>query len=126
MKPLHVLVIENEQGVGDAAVAELEAAHHVVHRCFVPGAPSFPCLAVRQPRRCPLYGTIDVALAVRDGRRPVTPYELGISCAVRAGVPVVTQAPAGADRFRHLGEAHAAQGFVTTVCEQAAERRWRP
>lgn len=126
MKPLHVLVIENEQGVGDGAVAELGAAHHVVHRCFAPGARSFPCLAIGEPRQCPLFGTIDVALAVRDGRGPVTPYELGISCAVRAGVPVVTQAPAGADRFGHLAQAHAAPGDVTTVCERVAQRAWRP
>jgi hypothetical protein len=126
VKPLHVLVIENEQGVADAAVAELGAGRHVVHRCFASGAPSFPCLAIGEPRRCPLHGTIDVALAVRDEHGPVTPYELGISCAVRARVPVVTQAPPGADRFAHLADAHAAPGQVTTVCEQVAESGWRP
>jgi hypothetical protein len=121
MKPLHVLVIENEQGSADDAVAELTASGHVVHRCFSSGAPSFPCLAVTNPRRCPLYGEIDVALSVRDGRTPVTPYELGVSCAVRAGVPVVTQAPAGADRFGHLADAHATPGRVAAVCERAAQ-----
>jgi len=124
MNPLHVLVIENEQGVADAAVDELEASRHVVHRCFAQGAPSFPCLAITNPRRCPLYGEIDVVLAVRDDRRPVTPYELGISCAVRAGVPVVVLAPEGADRFGHLAEAHAAPGTVTAVCERVAQGSW--
>lgn len=124
MNPLHVLVIENEQGVADAAVAELTVAGHVIHRCFAIGAPSFPCRAVTDPRRCPLYGEIDVVLTARDARRPVTPYELGVSCAVRAGVPVVTHAPFGADRFGHLADAHAASGTVAAVCEQVAADNW--
>jgi hypothetical protein len=120
MNELHVLVVENEPGVADAAVAELVTAGHHVHRCHQPGAPAFPCAAVTDPRRCPLYRSIDVVLSVRDSRRVVTPYELGVSCCVRAGVPVVTQAPFGADRFGHLADAHAVPGTVATTCERVA------
>ena len=124
MNSLHVLVIENEPGVADQCVAELSARGHRVHRCQAPGAPSFPCHATTDPRRCPLYGAVDVVLAVRDERHRITPYELGVTCAVRAGVPIVVQAPEGSDRFGHLAAAHADPAEVAATCERVAEQSW--
>ncbi len=62
----------------------------MVRRCYEPGASSGVCRAVDDRAACPLDGSIDVALAVRSGEEDPTALEAGISCALRAGVPLVT------------------------------------
>lgn len=98
--PLDVLVVENRRHAADAAVADLEAAGHHVHRCFDPDSPGFPCQAIREPGTCPLDQGVDVALSVRDRIEPrPTRYEQGISCAIRAGVPIAEVGPQALDPF---------------------------
>jgi len=98
--PLDVLVIENQRHAADQTVAALEAAGHHVHRCYEPGSPGFPCRALEASGTCPLDHGIDLALVVRDRIEPrPTRYETGVSCAIRAGVPVIERGPAVLDPF---------------------------
>src|SRR3546814_9180958 len=55
-----------------------------------PGEPAFPCKGLVDPSSCPLEGHIDVALLVRPRIAPrPTAVEDGVTCALRAGVPLV-------------------------------------
>lgn len=79
----------------DDRLAEIEAdltgAGYEVTRCVAEGAPGFPCVGLTAGA-CPLDagGGVDVALDVRVHPWPhPTPRETGVSCAVRAGVPLV-------------------------------------
>ena len=92
---LDVLVVESDLGAADDAAAALEAVGHHVHRCYEVADPGLTCRAVRDPGACPLDSGIDVALLVRGTTDPLpTGREIGVSCAVRAHVPVAAQGPA--------------------------------
>jgi hypothetical protein len=88
---MDVLVLESEPHAGDGAARALERAGHIVHRCHDPGASrAFPCAAVAGGP-CPVFDRgVDVAVTVRahPGSTPA-PLEDGVSCALRAHVPVV-------------------------------------
>lgn len=105
MTELDVLIIESHPGAARHEVADLEAAGHRVHRCYDPGADGFPCVAITDPDACPVDRGVDVALI---SRRRVTPrptsLEQGVSCALRAGIPVVQDGPTVLDPY---------EGFVT-------------
>ncbi len=89
MEPLDVLVIENRPGVAGHDVETLAGAGHRVHRCHDDQADAFPCRVI-DGGTCPVDDGVDVALVVRRGVAPQpTPWEAGISCAIRAGVPLV-------------------------------------
>lgn len=89
-RSLDVLVIESHRGAGDAAARNLDAAGHRVHRCHDHDSSGFPCRGVIDPEACPLDHAADVALLVRrPGTFHPTPLEQGVSCAIRADVPVV-------------------------------------
>ena len=99
-KPLDVLVVENHRHAADEAVDALRAAGHRVHRCFSPDGPGFPCTAVAEPGTCPIDHGIDAALVIRDRVEPrPTRYEVGVSCAIRAGIPVAEQGSEALDPF---------------------------
>lgn len=87
---LDVLLIESQAHVGDEVARQLAVAGHRVHRCQDQDSPDFPCRALTQPGSCPLDGHIDVAVITRglDEPRP-TRREGGVTCAVRARVPLV-------------------------------------
>ena len=71
--------------------AELREAGFDVHRCVEDGAPAFPCVGLTGGA-CPLEaeGGIDVAVDVRQHPWPhPTLRETGVTCALRAGVPLV-------------------------------------
>jgi hypothetical protein len=90
---LDVLVVESHRGAAAEATTALEAAGHHVHHCFDADDEGLTCRAVRDRGSCPLDDGMDVALLVRDPHaddRP-TAREIGISCAVRAHVPVAAQ-----------------------------------
>src|SRR3546814_20188340 len=87
---MDVLLIQSRPGAARAAAESLEAAGHRVHLCHEPGEPAFPCKGLVDPSSCPLEGHIDVALLVRPRIAPrPTAVEDGVTCALRAGVPLV-------------------------------------
>jgi hypothetical protein len=89
-RPLDVLIIESYRGAAAAAAHALEAAGHTTSRCHDDDSRGFPCRGVLDPADCPLDSHPDVALLVRRRIDPrPTPLEQGVSCAIRAGVPLV-------------------------------------
>jgi hypothetical protein len=93
-RTLDVLVIESQRHAADVAVDGLLAAGHRVHRCYDRHCSGFPCRAVTDPDDCPLDHAADVALLARRHPTPrPTPLEQPVTCAVRAGVPVVEVGP---------------------------------
>ncbi|HET9443212.1 MAG TPA: hypothetical protein VFO65_07800 [Acidimicrobiales bacterium] len=128
--PLDVLLVEAHPGLGAAEARELERAGHRVHRCHEDGAVPGPgagfgdhhlCRAVTTGD-CPLDGHVDVALVVRRSWRPAfrpTVGEAGVSCALRAGVPLVEDGPALFDPFTPWLTGRVA-GDPVGACEAAA------
>src|SRR5688572_4567734 len=95
-----VLLIESRPGIAEQTARDLAAAGHRVHRCHEQGMPAFPCTALTQPGSCPLDGHVDVALLVRSRVQPrPTQAEDGVSCAIRAGIPLVEQGTSTLDPF---------------------------
>ena len=127
-RSLDVLVVENRNGAADAAVRTLEAAGHRVHRCHSPGDRGFPCRGVADPEGCPIDGHIDVAVLVRRKVTPrPTPLEDGVSCALRAGVPIVEDGPAALDPFEPwIADRVRPDGDVVVACALAADRAFDP
>ena len=122
---LQIMVIESHPG---DAEAELLAAGHGVHRCHDADGPGFPCRGVSGEKDCPLDHPIDVALLVRRGVAPrPTPMEEGVTCALRAQVPVVED---GTDLFDPFTELLADRvppfGDLVAVCEGVARHATEP
>ncbi len=124
---LHVLVAESHPGLASHDVATMEAAGHVVHRCYEPDQRGFPCVAV-DGEPCPLEGAIDVAFLHRLPMTPrATPLEDGIRCAVRQGVPVVEAAPSMLDPFEPFVSSYVGEdGDLLATLEEAATGRFDP
>ena len=123
MTNLEVLLIESRPGVTDHTADLLEAAGHRVHRCHEPGEPGFPCKAVVDTETCPVDAHVDVALVVRPRIAPrPTSMEDGVSCAIRAGLPVVEQGTDVLDPFAPwvTRRVHRDEDVVA-ACEQAVE-----
>lgn len=123
-RALDVLVLENRPGAARRAEEELTAAGHRVHRCYRRGDRGFPCAAVLDPGGCPLDQHVDVALLVRDRVTPrPQPLESGVSCAIRAGIPLVEEGPDVLDPYDPwvLDRVPPGNGIVG-VCERAADR----
>jgi hypothetical protein len=121
---LDVLVIESQRGAGRAAARALTAAGHSVERCFGEYDSGFPCCGLVDPGTCPVDGPVDAALVVRRQPTPrPTPLEQGVTCAVRAGVPVVEVTPRTSfDPFGGWPAARAEPGAdVVALVESAAE-----
>lgn len=125
--PLDIMLVESRSNAAEKAVAELTAAGHRVHRCHEHGASSFPCAGVLDHDRCPIDGGVDVALLVRreDSTEP-TVWEHGVSCALRAGVPVVEDGPAETDPYREWIAARVGGGSVAATVENVAQRAFDP
>ena len=121
-RSLDVLVMENHRGASRPAEEELTAAGHRVHRCHEPGDRGFPCVGITHPGSCPIDQRVDVALLVRDRVSPrPQPLEEGMSCAIRAGVPVVEQGNDILDPYGPWVSERVAPGLgVTAACERAA------
>jgi hypothetical protein len=118
---MEVLVVESEPGAAAIASAQLEAAGHRVFRCHDAGARPFPCRGLN-PGHCPLEeNEIDVALTVRCRSNPrPTPFEDGVSCALRYRVPVVVAGRTAIDPFAPFPVAVAGVDDVVETCERAA------
>lgn len=86
-----VLLISSDDESLDDAASDLVDAGFVVDRCHEPGSAVFPCTGL-SGGDCPLavHGGIDVAVDVRQHPWPnPTGRETGVTCALRASVPVV-------------------------------------
>ena len=93
---MKVMLIESVPS-GDPSVAdELRSRGHDVVRCYEDDAQPFPCVGLTSPERCPLAsGDVAVACVVREfGMFDPTPFEAGVTCALRSRVPVVVDDPA--------------------------------
>lgn len=120
-RPLDVLIMETTRGGARSAVVELEAAGHRTHRCRDDGAPAFPCRGVVDPSTCPLEGPVDVTLVVRNTVHPSTStLEDGVSCSLRAGVPVVEDGTSILDPFEGWLTTRVGDRSVASACEEAA------
>lgn len=128
-KDLDVLLIESSPGVGAADAERLESAGHRVHRCYpdhaargghVPLRERSLCVGVTEGS-CPLDRGVDVALLVRHrvATRPLA-SEAGVSCALRAGVPVVEDGPDLLDPYGPWVTVRVGDRDVVASCEHAA------
>jgi hypothetical protein len=93
---MKVMLIESVPS-GDPSVAdELRSRGHDVVRCYESDGEPFPCVGLTSPGRCPLAsGDVAVACVVREfGVFDPTPFEAGVTCALRNRIPVVVEDPA--------------------------------
>jgi hypothetical protein len=125
MTTLDVLVIESRPGAADRADTSLTDAGHRTHRCYDPGERGFPCRGVRDPSVCPLEHGVDVAVLVRPQLAPrPTALETGVSCALRAGIPLVEKGPEALDPFAPWVKTRvpdSAGDNVVDACVEAAD-----
>jgi hypothetical protein len=121
-RTLEVLIVGTDDWAIEQSAAAIEAAGHAVHRCHEAGEAPFPCNALRPGRGCPLDKGIDVIVASRA--RPVdapTTTEMGVTCALHAGVPLVlTGISRGAPFAPYAAEVVAVGGDVAAACADAA------
>lgn len=90
MTGLALLVVGTDDWAIEQAAGSMASAGYEVLRCHEPGEPAFPCNGVRPDRVCPLDRGFAVAVTMRA--RPAaqpTQSEFGVTCAIRAGVPLV-------------------------------------
>lgn len=131
MTTLDVLVMEASPGDGVADARRLEEAGHRVHRCYdddTPADPSGwrPCVALTHGW-CPLDEQIDVALLSRSRLTPRPGAgEVGVRCAVRAGVPIVEDGDALLDPFAEWVDHRTDGASVVAACEEAAAAAFEP
>jgi hypothetical protein len=83
---------------------------------------------VKEPDGCPIDHHIDVAVLVRRKVTPrPTPLEDGVSCALRAGVPIVEDGPEALDPFESwIADRVRPDGDVVVACALAADRAYDP
>jgi hypothetical protein len=124
MTTLDVMLLESDLGAADEAARKLREAGHRVHRCHEPGLGAFPCNGILDPKRCPLMGPVDVALVVRRHPypRPTRLEQEGVSCAIRASVPLVADGSAVLDPFEPWEAGRVDGGDVVRACEAVATR----
>ena len=119
---MRTLLIEPTQVGASVADVLTSAGHEVVH-CHEAGAPAFPCAGLTDDG-CPLegHGEIDAAVAVRDDAAPQpTAEESGVTCAIRAGLPVVVLGPDGPNPFADWTEPCAAADELPAAIDRAVE-----
>jgi hypothetical protein len=118
---MRVLVLESDPHTAHGAIVELQAAGHKVLRCHEPDMPAFPCNALFDGGSCPLdQEPVDVVLDHRAhvSSRP-TPYEDGISCALRRHIPLVTSGMSVFSPFEPWTVTHVGDDGVVAACEAA-------
>lgn len=121
------MVLESAPHAADAAVDQLEAAGHRAHRCHPPGARPFPCVGITDPAACPVVTGADVALLVRPRVTPrPTPFESGVRCAIRAGLPIVEDGPEILDPYERWITARAAGNDVARALLATSRGAHRP
>lgn len=121
---LDVLLIEGRPA--SAASDALTAHGHRVHRCHSLDDSSFPCVAVTDPVACPIDRGVDVTLVVRRSVNPrPTALEGGVTCAIRARIPIVEDGPTILDPFEPWLTGRV-DGDVNQACLDAADARFEP
>ncbi len=119
---MRVLVLESEPGTADRAAAALEAASHTVARCHDAGDPAFPCRALDDGSACPLeQDPVDVVLTVRSGPDQPSTLEDGVTCAIRAHIPLVVADDAEAGPYAPWATTTiGTQSDIVAACTAAA------
>lgn len=85
-----VLAVGTDEWAVRQMATGLERQGCAVLRCHDPGAPVFPCNALRPDRVCPIDAGFDVVVTMRArGLASITPGEWGVVCALHAGKPLV-------------------------------------
>ena len=130
-KPLDILLVEHRPGLGHADAEALREAGHHVERCHPDSSTEharaadtrYLCTAL-DSGTCPLDEIdVDVTLLVRPHVAPrPSPFEHGVACAARRGVPVVERGPDVLDPYTRLIDRRV-DGDVVVACESAAEHR---
>ncbi|MCZ7531485.1 MAG: hypothetical protein M5U31_14820 [Acidimicrobiia bacterium] len=126
--PLGVLVVEADPGVADLVSAELAAAGHRVLSCHEPDAAAFPCAGLTEGGSCPLAGgSVDVVLDMRAlPRSKPAVTEIGITCSLREGLPLVVAGTPALNPFERHATATVHSDDprdIVDACEEAARRR---
>lgn len=121
-KRLDVLVIGNDPGEGVAR--RLHAAGHRLQRCESDHGTGTPCRGVIDVDDCPLERGADVAVVAPDGAGDEPLLGQAVSCAVRAGVPVLEtgRSPSLAAFEPWLAGRVDAEGDVEGAVAEAARR----
>jgi hypothetical protein len=123
-RPLTVLVVGTDDWAIEQSAAALQAAGHEPLRCHDPGAPAFPCNALLPGRRCPLDIGVDAVVTSRA--RPVrapTVSEMGVTCALHAGVPLVVTGISDRGPFNKLAaRVVTEQGHVAAAVEDVSSQ----
>jgi len=116
---MKVLLIESVPSVAAEVADELRSRGHEPLRCFDHESSAFPCVAVTEPQECPLApGDVAAACVVRElGVFDPTPFEGGVTCALRSRIPVVVD---GANMTPFVGYAIDARGDLVGAVEEAA------
>lgn len=120
---LNLLVLESHPGAADRAIASLEEAGHQVRRCHEGDGAAFPCKGLSGASDCPLDEPVDVTLLVRRGIAPrPTEHEDGVTCALRAHVPLVEDGADVLDPYEPFLTARVwAEDDVVQVVEAASQ-----
>jgi hypothetical protein len=121
---MRVLVVESDRGAADSVVTDLQGAGHRVARCHEPDLPAFPCNALCDGGTCSLDTNegVDVVLDYRLHPYPrPTPFEDGVSCALRRHVPLVVGGTSTLNPFAKWTTAVADDDAVVTACEDAVD-----
>lgn len=121
------LVVGTDDWAVDQSCDILGARGHKALRCHDSGEPCFPCNALLPGRGCPLDQGAQVVLAVRARPLPSPAEgEMGVICALHAGLPLVTSGMATNNPFEPWATTEVApDGDVVEASERAA-RRTRP
>jgi hypothetical protein len=75
---------------------------------------------MQRGKRCPIDDGVDIAVTVRRADADPEPSgrELGVLCAIRAGVPVVTTGDGSTDVLAGWVSGRALPGAVATMCDR--------
>ena len=123
IRTLAVLVVGTDDWAIEQSAAALQAAGHEPLRCHDPGAPAFPCNALLPGRRCPLDIGVDAVVTSRA--RPVsapTVTEMGVTCALHAGVPLVVTGISDRGPFNGLAtRVVTEQGHVAAAVQDVSQ-----
>ena len=120
---MRVLVVESDRHAADGVVTDLRAAGHHVMRCHENDLPAFPCNALCDGGQCPLEEDAGIDVVVDYRTRPYprpTPFEDGVSCALRHHVPLVVAGTSALNPFARWTTAITAGDHdIVAVCEEA-------
>jgi hypothetical protein len=116
-----ILLVGSEDWAIRQAQEDLTEAGRVVHRCHESAESPFPCNALIAGAGCPLDRfSVDVVLDVRS-RAHADPSlgEMGATCGLRAGLPLVVAGLSGAMKLAPWATRVPADGTMVDSCDAA-------